>query len=109
MAISATRSWMPLPVTIDGVLYVLIAMFGAALAAFGSDEAYKYIAPAVVFWLKTTCNVGLQGCLGLKLYRSTGYAHHLQDKAANEVATAVVAAGAPVVVTLPPVPVQSPT
>lgn len=59
---------------IDGWTYVAIAFFGAAAAAFGSDEAAKYIEPMYLFWLRTFCTIAGASFLALKMFRSTAYA-----------------------------------
>ena len=67
-------------VFIDGVLYVAIAFFGAITAALSSDEASKYLSPEVLFWTRTFCSVNGAWILALKMFRSTGYAQHQEDK-----------------------------
>ena len=68
------------PVVIDGILYVLIAMFGSIIAAFTSDEAYKYCNVYFIFWTKTISEIGLAGVSALKMFRSTSYSDHLATK-----------------------------
>lgn len=71
----------PIPSTyIDGCLYVLIAVFGALLTTIGSDEAAKWVAPVWLFWLRTTASVMLAAVTALKMYRSTGFADHIEQK-----------------------------
>lgn len=68
------------PVVIDGILYVLIAMFGSLIAAFTSDESYKYCNVYFIFWTKTISEIGLAGVSALKMFRSTSYSDHLATK-----------------------------
>lgn len=68
------------PVFIDGVLYLLIALFGAFQTFFSSEEAYKYVNPAVLFWLKCVFGSLLAGVSALKMFRSTSYADHQTTK-----------------------------
>ncbi len=68
------------PMWTDGLLYVCIALFGAATAAFGSDEAAKYIEPEALFWLRTSCGIISAGLLSLKMFRSTSFSEHLEAK-----------------------------
>jgi len=61
---------------IDGYLYVGIAFFGALTAAFGSDEAAKFISAEVLFWLRTMVGAVAAGLLALKMFRSDSFANH---------------------------------
>ena len=76
------RKWLDVPpVIIDGALYVGIAFFGALTAGFGTDEAAKYVEPEKLFWIRLVCGPMGASFLALKMFRSTGYAHHQQEKA----------------------------
>jgi hypothetical protein len=68
------------PVTVDGWIYVLIALFGAIGASLGSDDAAKFITPATLFWMKMFATSGGAGCLALKMYRSTTFAEYKTAK-----------------------------
>ena len=68
------------PTFIDGLLYVMIAVFGAGVASFTSEEAYKYINPYVLYWLTETSKWGLAAVTALKMFRSTSYAEHQEKK-----------------------------
>lgn len=57
----------------DGLIYVLIALFGATGAALGTDDAAKYIEPATLWYAKSICNAIAASLLALKMYRSTTY------------------------------------
>ena len=62
------------PVHIDGILYVLIAVSGSAIASLSTDEAVKLISPETIFWVKFLNEAIGAGALALKTYRSTSYA-----------------------------------
>ena len=68
---------------IDGALYSAIALFGFLQSYFTSEEAYKYVNPYTLFWLKA--GVGAIGAVAgaLKMFRSTTYADHRNDKKNN--------------------------
>jgi hypothetical protein len=55
---------------VNGALYLLIGIFGASQAAFGSDEAYKYVNPYVLFWTRTLSGIALAGVSAAKMYLS---------------------------------------
>lgn len=67
-------------VTVDGMLYVIIGCCTAIIAIFGSDESYKYCNPYLVFWIKAVASIVNGGALSLKMYRSTQFANHLDEK-----------------------------
>ncbi len=64
------------PVFLDGLLYILIALFGALSAAFSSDESAKYLEPENLFWIRTFCGANSAWLLALKMFRSTAFAEH---------------------------------
>ena len=68
-------------VWIDGTLYVSIASFLFIQGYFTSAEAYKYVSPYFLFWLKFV--VGLLGTIAgsMKMFRSTSYSDHLKQQA----------------------------
>jgi hypothetical protein len=68
------------PVHIDGVLYVCIAVFVFMQSWFSSDDAYKYVNPFVIFWIKGICGTVGAAAGALKMFRSTGYSDSLKDK-----------------------------
>ena len=69
---------------IDGGTYVLIAFFTAISAGIGTDEAAKYISPAVLFWLRLFSFVMGQSILAFKTFRSTSYAQSLDRQAVDD-------------------------
>lgn len=68
---------------IDSVLYVGIGMFTFMQGFLSSDEAYKYIDPYLLFWLKLCVGSLAAGAASLKMYRSTGFAEHQQNRNGN--------------------------
>ena len=64
------------PVFIDGMLYVLIAIFQFWQLAIGSDEAAKLINIKVLFWSKFLIGTGAAALLATKLFRSTSFSDH---------------------------------
>lgn len=60
--------------TLDAILYTSTALFIFSQGYFTGDDAYKYVNPYVLFWLKYIIG-GLAACsAGLKAYRSTSFA-----------------------------------
>lgn len=74
------------PAQLDGALYVAIAVFGAVQTFFSSDEAFKYINPYILFYIKCFAGIFLAATGALKMFRSTTYSDHLKDKKKEEVA-----------------------
>jgi hypothetical protein len=68
--------------TIDGWLYVLIALCTASSACLATDEAAKYIVPATLWYARSIAGILGAGFLALKMYRSTTFAD--AKAAANE-------------------------
>lgn len=70
-------------VYIDGTLYMIIAVCGFLASQFGSDEAYKLFTETMLFWAKLVNGTLLAGATALKMFRSTGFAEHVQNKVNN--------------------------
>jgi len=68
------------PVFIDGFLYLWIAMLTSIAAFFGSDDAEKYVGPQLLFWLKGIITTISAGVVSIKMFRSTAFADHLEEK-----------------------------
>lgn len=68
------------PVFIDGLTYALIALFGALTTSFSSDEATHFIRAAWLFGIKTFCASCGATLLAIKMFRSTSYSEHQQQK-----------------------------
>lgn len=68
------------PVFVDGMLYVLIALFVFCQSYFGSDEAAKYVAPALLFWINGALGAGAAAVGALKMFRSSTYSDYLKQK-----------------------------
>lgn len=71
------------PVYIDGLLYVLIALFGAMEATFNSDDAYKYMNVYFMYYAKQVTIWALAIVSALKMFRSTEYGEHVAKKEAE--------------------------
>lgn len=57
----------------DGILYVTLGVFVFLQGYFSSEEAYKYVNPFLLFWLKGTVGGIAAGAGALKMYRSGGF------------------------------------
>lgn len=68
------------PVVIDGTLYVSIAVFLATQTFFTTDEAYRYVNPYVIFWIKAVSGILGAGAGALKMFRDQSYAKHRQSQ-----------------------------
>ncbi len=68
------------PVFIDGLLYALIAWFTFNQTYFGGDEAAKYITDVTKFWLNWGIGSGVVICTAIKMFRSTSYSEHQEQK-----------------------------
>ena len=70
-------------VFIDGLVWVFIAEFAYCQSYFGTDEAVKYLSPRSRFWLLFAIGSGAVMCGALKMFRSTSYADHQEQKKQN--------------------------
>lgn len=68
------------PVVIDGILYVLIALFGGMEATFTSDEAFKYLNVYFIYYSKTVVIWLLEVVTAVKMFRSTSYGDHVANQ-----------------------------
>lgn len=68
------------PVWIDGTFYVLLALFGSIELTFNNDDIYKYVGAVQVFWIKNVLAWMLATVTALKMFRSTTYADHVNEK-----------------------------
>lgn len=71
------------PVFIDGMLYVWIAVLTFIATQFSSDDAEKYVAPQVLFWFKMGLGATSTALVSLKMFRSTAYSDHQEEKKKN--------------------------
>ena len=71
------------PVFVDGSLYVIIAVLASAIAFISSDDAAKYIEAGTLFWIKGIVTSLNAAAVALKMYRSTQYAEHREEKKKN--------------------------
>ncbi len=65
---------------IDGALYVGIGFLTAIQGGFSTDDAAKYIAPATLWWVRTSVMGLLAGVAALKMFRSQAFSDYLKDK-----------------------------
>lgn len=68
------------PVFLDGLLYMLIAVFGALQGHLSLDDAAKWVNPQLLFWLKGTVLLCLTSVTAIKMFRSTSFAEHQRKK-----------------------------
>ena len=69
---------------IDAVLYAGIGVFTALQLGLSDESAYKYVNPYILFWLKWIIGGISAGFLGLKTYRSTAFAKHMDEVHSDE-------------------------
>ena len=74
------KHWLLSPVTVDGFLWVSIALFTTMQSMLSNDDAYKYVNPTVLFWTKFTVACCGASAGALKAFRSTTYAQQISDK-----------------------------
>jgi hypothetical protein len=67
-------------VFIDGLLYTCISVLAFLMTQFGSDEAAKYLSPQSLWWLTTALGSISIGLSSIKMFRSTSFAQHQEDK-----------------------------
>jgi hypothetical protein len=65
---------------IDCFLFAAIAWFTLSQAYLGGDEAAKFLSPATKFWLNYWVASGGAIAGAVKMFRSTSYAKHKEDK-----------------------------
>lgn len=68
---------------IDGTLYCMIAWLVFSQAYLGGDEAAKWIAPLIKFWINYSIGSLAAMAGALKMFRSTAYGEHQQAKKAE--------------------------
>lgn len=72
-----TNGWKA--VWIDGALYFVMGLGGTLLTYLSGEEAYKYVNPELLFWLKALIGSTIAGLSGLKAFRSLTFATHKQQ------------------------------
>jgi len=76
------RFWIALnnlqTVHVDGALYIQIAVYGAILTWITSEEAFKYVNPYLIFYVKGVMGAALAGTGALKMFRSNSYSDSLK-------------------------------
>lgn len=71
------------PVFTDGILAMLSAFCAAVLTYLATEEAYKYIEPTFLFWLKVTLGSTSATLSTLIAFRSKVYTQHQQQVKAD--------------------------
>lgn len=75
------RTWLSIPpVVIDGFIVFLVAMLTGIALVFTSEEAYKYVNPYVLFWLKLSIGSTTSGLVALQSFRSKVFADYARNK-----------------------------
>ena len=72
------------PAFVDGFLYVMMGVTGFSVMYLGTDDASKYMAPEVQFWTLFVIGIIDSALLGLKMFRSTGFADHKAEMKEKE-------------------------
>lgn len=73
------EGWLFRPVTVDGFLWVSIALFTTMQSMLSNDDSYKYVDARVLFWAKFSVACAGASAGALKAFRSTTYANHLSE------------------------------
>lgn len=76
-------NWLFKPVTVDGFLWVSIALFTCMQSMLSNDDAYKYVNATVLFWTKFAVACGAACTGALKAFRSTTFAQHISEEPKN--------------------------
>ena len=69
---------------VDGSIYVMLQGLTFLATAFSGEDAYKYINPFVLFWLKICLGEGACMLLAIKTFRSTSFAEWRSDKKSHD-------------------------
>lgn len=72
-------TWLFKPVTVDGFLWVCIALFACMQSMLSNDDSYKYVDARFLFWAKFTVACAGASAGALKAFRSTTYADHAKE------------------------------
>jgi hypothetical protein len=75
------------PVFTDGFLLVLSSFCAAILTYLATEEAYKYVNPTTLFWLKVTLGSCSSSISALVAFRSKVYSQHQQQNEKNNPAS----------------------
>lgn len=71
------------PVFTDGFLLVLSSFCAAILTYMATEEAYKYVNPILLFWLKVALGSTSSSISALVAFRSKVYTQHQQQVKAD--------------------------
>lgn len=79
------KVWLSVPpVVIDGLVVFLVASLTGISLSFTGEEAYKYVNPYVLFWLKLSIGSLTSGLVALQSFRSKVFAEHIRNKNSKE-------------------------
>lgn len=75
------KIWLSIPpVVIDGLIVFSVAMLTAISLAFTGEEAYKYVNPYLLYWLKLGIGSLASGLVALQSFRSKVFADHVRNR-----------------------------
>lgn len=68
------------PVVTDGFIIVMVQALTFLSVQFATDEAAKFISATTLFWTKVVVGELVSIFLAIKMYRSTAFAQHQDEK-----------------------------
>lgn len=71
------------PVFFDGLLLAMSSFLTAFLTYLATEEAYKYVLPTLLFWMKVFIGSTSSSIQAIVAYRNQQYSKHLIQTAAN--------------------------
>ena len=77
---SRIRKQLNTAVFLDGFLWVMLSVFVTIQTIFTSEEAYKYVNPYTLFWIKSVTGVMAAATGSLKAFRSTSYSRSITNE-----------------------------
>ena len=95
------------PVVVDGLIVTALGGLIYSQAYFSGDDAYKYVSPPALYWLRYGFGLIAAIFLALKSYRSVDYANHLKaqkDASSGKVTETVIESHSKAIETNPPTP-----
>lgn len=71
------------PIVFDGILVFLIGLLTGLSLAFTNDDAYKYVNPFILFWMKAIIGSLAMALVGVQSFRSKVFGEHQKAVAAE--------------------------
>jgi hypothetical protein len=68
------------PVFLDGLIYVLLSMTTTWMGIMSSESARQFVGVVWLFWINSFLVTANAGLLALKMFRSTSYSDHQNQK-----------------------------